>query len=209
LFGRAQYKLPEAADWLLRVLNTKTANGLLVAAIWGLTLEDEIQVSPNSRLVPFSSLRKSSVKERIEQRARRRGDNAVWLTPTFFDKPGTAFITEVRDLPYISADGSPFEILESVTRDASEVWSLVQAISVGRLKNQHVACRWWLRIAKNGHVGTAKIPAEKHGGRIAACRVFHPNGRRSQDMAGIVKGSCHAWGDLEHASVSCALESSD
>src|SRR4029077_63989 len=73
----------------------------------------------------------------------------------------------------------------------------VQAIAVGRLKNQHVAWRWWLRIAKNGHVGTAKIPAEQHGGCIAACRVFYPNGRGSQDMAGIVKGSGHARRDLE------------
>ncbi len=85
----------------------------------------------------------------------------------------------------------------------------VQAIAVGRLKNQHVAWRRWLRIAKNGHVGAAKIAAEEHGGRIAACRVFHPNGRRSQNMAGVVKGSCHAWGDLEHVSVSCTLKSSD
>jgi len=85
----------------------------------------------------------------------------------------------------------------------------VQAIAVGRLKNQHVAWGGWLRIAKNGHVGAAKITAEKHGGRIAACGVFHPNGRRSQDMAGVVKGSCHAWGDLEYVSVSCVLKSSD
>ena len=55
----------------------------------------------------------------------------------------------------------------------------------------------------------AKIAAEEHGGRIAACRVFHPNGRRSQDMAGVVKGCGHARGNLEQVSVSCPLKSSD
>src|SRR5262245_41480703 len=86
---------------------------------------------------------------------------------------------------------------------------LVQTIAIGRLKNQHVAWRWWLRIAKNGHVGTTQIPAEKYGGRIAACRIFHPNGRRSEDMAGIVEGSGQAWRDLLNFSVSYSLESSD
>ena len=28
-------------------------------------------------------------------------------------------------------------------------------------------------------------------------------------MAGVVKGRCHAWGDLEQVSVSCPLESLD
>ena len=37
----------------------------------------------------------------------------------------------MRELPYISPDGSPFTILESVTKEACEVLSLLQAISVG------------------------------------------------------------------------------
>ena len=131
LFGRAQYKVPEAADWLLRVLNTTTANGLFVAVIWGLGLENEIQVSSTSSLIPFPTLRKSIVKDRIEQRSRPNGYNAIWLTPTYYDSPGVALITEVRELPYISPDGSPFTILESVTKEACEVLSLLQAISVG------------------------------------------------------------------------------
>ena len=131
LFGRAQYKLPEAVDWLLRVLNTTTADGLFVAVIWGLWLENEVQVSPTSWLVPFSALRKSTVKDRIEQRSKPTDKNAIWLTPTYYAEPGVALITKVRDLPYISADGSPFTILECVTKEASEVWSLIQAVSVG------------------------------------------------------------------------------
>ena len=131
LFGRAQYKVLEAADWLLRVLNTNTANGLFVAVIWGLELENEIRVSSTSRLIPFSTLRKSTVKDRIEQRSRPNSHNAIWLTPTYYDKPGVALITEVRELPYISAEGSPFTLLESVTKGASEVWAILQAISVG------------------------------------------------------------------------------
>ena len=66
-----------------------------------------------------------------------------------------------------------------------------------------------LRIAKNRHVGAAKIAAKEHGGGIAACRVFHPNGRRSQDMAGVVKGRGHAWSDLEQIPIPCALKSSN
>jgi hypothetical protein len=131
LFGRAQYKVPEAVDWLLRVLNTTTANGLFVAVIWGLGLKDKIQVSSTSWLIPFSTLRKSTMKDWVEQRSRPNDYNAVWLTPTYYDRPGVALITEVRDLPYISADGSPFTILESVTKRASEVLSLLQAMSVG------------------------------------------------------------------------------
>lgn len=131
LFGWAQFDVSQAADWLLRVLNTKTANGLFLAAIWGLALDEEIQVSPTSRLIRFSALRKSSVKDRIEQRARPNSYKAPWLAHTFYDKPGVAFITEVHDLPYISADGSPFKIMEKITREASEIWSMIQAVSVG------------------------------------------------------------------------------
>src|SRR5437870_1934975 len=85
----------------------------------------------------------------------------------------------------------------------------VQPIVVGRLKNQYVAWVRRLRIAENGHIGAAKITAEEHGGPIAPDRVFHPNGRRSQDMAGVVKGCRDAWGNLEHVSVPRPLESSD
>ena len=87
--------------------------------------------------------------------------------------------------------------------------SLVQAIAVGRFKNQYVAWWWWLRIAKNGHIGAAMISAEEQGGRIATRGIFHSDGGRSQYMAGVVKGSCHAWGDLERVSIPCAFESSD
>jgi hypothetical protein len=85
----------------------------------------------------------------------------------------------------------------------------VQTIAVGRLKNQHVAWRWWFRIAKDRHIRTAKISAEEHGGGIAARCIFHTDSRRSQNMVGIVKGCRDARGYLEHVSVSCPLESSN
>ena len=85
----------------------------------------------------------------------------------------------------------------------------VQPIAVGRLKNQYVAWVRRLRIAKNGHIGTAKVTTEEHDGCIAPGRVFQPNGRRSQDMAGVVKGCRDSGGNLEYVSVSRPLESSD
>src|SRR4026207_1721716 len=85
----------------------------------------------------------------------------------------------------------------------------VQAVAVGRLKYQHIAGRRGLRVTEDWHIRTAKISAKKHGGRIAACRIFHSNSRRSQDMAGVVKRSGHAWGNLKHIPVSCSLESAN
>lgn len=133
LFDHARYTddVQKAADWLLRILNTKTADGRFVAALWGVSLEGEVQVGARSKMISFGALPESQMKKKIQQRARSNGSNAPWLAHAFYDVPGVAFTTEVCDLPYISADGSPFAIMEGIWSEASEIWTLIQAVSVG------------------------------------------------------------------------------
>src|SRR5262245_46796640 len=63
----------------------------------------------------------------------------------------------------------------------------MEPISISRFKDQHVAGWRRFRIAKNGHVKAAEVPAKYDSGGIAAGCVFYSNGCRSQDMACIVK----------------------
>ena len=60
-----------------------------------------------------------------------------------------------------------------------------------------------------GMLGRPRSPLKSTVVVLPRAVYFTSNGRRSQDMAGVVKGSCHAWGDLERVSVPCTFESSD
>jgi len=69
-----------AADWLLRILATRKADGLLKAAIWGLSVDREAKLSNRTRLLPFADLPPSEVKKRIGERAQKQWKDAAWMS---------------------------------------------------------------------------------------------------------------------------------
>jgi hypothetical protein len=81
LFDRASGDVTAAADWLLRLLSTRSANATFKAAIWGLSIKEEIRLSESSRLLPFADLPTSPMKERIINRSRRRMGRKLAVSP--------------------------------------------------------------------------------------------------------------------------------
>src|SRR5262245_20210748 len=85
----------------------------------------------------------------------------------------------------------------------------MKTISVRRFKNQHVAGRRRFGIAKDRHVGSAEVAAEKNGGGVPARRIFHPDCRRSQNVSGVVEGSRHSGSHFDLVTVTHASEATD
>ena len=131
LVYRAERGISDAVEWLLRLLSTREVNGILKAAIWGLSIDEEIPLSGLSKLMPFESLPDSRLKDIILHRSRQMYDNSAWLSTQWFDQPRAAFITEVSNFPYIGTDGAAFQRMEELVWEARDLWTLIEATSVG------------------------------------------------------------------------------
>lgn len=94
--------IEHAADWLVRVLTTRYADGTFIAAIWGLNVERETRVGENLILLPFSILHDSSMKRRVSERAKEAWNKSVWTSHSYFDKPAVALVKRVEKFPYIA-----------------------------------------------------------------------------------------------------------
>jgi hypothetical protein len=123
--------IPGAVDKLLQLLTTRETTGLFKAAIWGLSLDQEVPLTPTSRLMPFTALPDSHMKGIISQRAKPCYDGSVWMTQSYYDAPLAAFVEEVPDFPYIGTDGACFDKMNELVWQAHVLWILVQAASVG------------------------------------------------------------------------------
>lgn len=62
LFNKVDYEtvpdIPAAADWLLKLLGTRRAAGLLTVAVWGVSIDAETVLPYLSRLMPWEFCRK-------------------------------------------------------------------------------------------------------------------------------------------------------
>lgn len=135
--------IPAAVDWLLRLLMTRKAKGLLKVVIWGVTLNKEIELSATTRLLPFSALPDSWMKRRIIERAGPCYDGSVWLTETYYDMPALAMVREVADFPYIRTDAASVQVMKALTIEADELAVLIQAGSAGH----PLAVAYWFEYA--------------------------------------------------------------
>jgi hypothetical protein len=135
--------IPGAVDWLLRLLTTRKATGLFKAALWGLNLDQEVALTPASRLMRFADLPDSYMKTRISERAKPCYDGSIWMTQSYFDVPSAAFIAEVADFPYIGTDGACFDIMNALVWKADELGILIQASSIGH----PLALAYWFEYA--------------------------------------------------------------
>jgi hypothetical protein len=120
-----------AADWLIRMLATRHANGLFVAAIWGLSVDREVEIAQGMTLVPFGRLAQSAMKQRITRQAKTWG-TAVWISQRYFDVPGAAIVRKVVDFPYIGALDNSVQRLEELEDEAKPPLYFLQASAAGQ-----------------------------------------------------------------------------
>ena len=120
-----------AVDWLLRLLTTRETTGLFKAAIWGISLDQEVALTKSSYLMPFATLPNSWMKGRISERAKRCYDGSVWMTHNYFDTPTTAFVEELHDFPYIRTDNISFLIMNDMILKVQKLSVLIQAACIG------------------------------------------------------------------------------
>ena len=121
----------DAANWLIRMLGTRHANGLFVTAIWGLSIDREVEIAQGMVLVPFDNLAESAMKRRIANQA-KAWDTAVWISQRSFDVPGSALVRKVADFPYIGALDKSVRTLEKLEDEAKAPLYFLQASAAGQ-----------------------------------------------------------------------------
>jgi hypothetical protein len=133
---RAGFGPDAAADWLIRMLETRMADGVFIVVIWGLSVDREVTIANEMKLVPFDRLSHSYLKRRIEERAeftKRQGwDQAVWLSHDFYDVPGAAIVRRVPKFPYIGSPAESFGRLAKLTAEAQAPVYFLQACGAGQ-----------------------------------------------------------------------------
>jgi hypothetical protein len=134
LLQQGESDVERASDWMLRILATLKAAGRLKIVIWGLSVNENVTLSPSSRLMPFERLDRSPLKDRITDRARSLWDKLIWVSERFYDLPGAALVYEIADVPYIDRgpNTGAFEAIWSHLDQASEIRTLLEAAWVGR-----------------------------------------------------------------------------
>src|SRR5258708_11654547 len=131
VFNRAMHDVAQAADWLLRLLSVRSADGSFKCAVWGVSINEEIRLSESVRLLPFAALSESHMKTHITNSSRQLYGEAVWLSTNLFDVPGAAFVLDAPSFPHIGRDNSPFLEFERLQGEAINFWTLLEAASVG------------------------------------------------------------------------------
>ena len=120
-----------AADWLVRLLTTKNADGIFKAAIWGISIDSEVYLSDRTSLLPFATLPSTEMKKRIDERAQPQWENAAWMSERFFDVPPTALIRRAPNFPYIRSDDASFNAMRAIEREAYDLMVFLQGRAVG------------------------------------------------------------------------------
>ena len=110
---------------------TRHANGLFVTAIWGLSIDREVEIAQGMVLVPFDNLAESAMKRRIANQA-KAWDTAVWISQRSFDVPGSALVRKVADFPYIGALDKSVRTLEKLEDEAKAPLYFLQASAAGQ-----------------------------------------------------------------------------
>ena len=128
-----------AADWLIRLLGTPDADAKFTVAIWGLSVDQEVQLAENVRLMPFATLPDSPLKKRISERAATLWNDVVWVSQRRFDLPGAAIIWKVANFPYIRTDDASFQAMAELESAAQEAAIFLQ----GRIAGQPLAFGYW------------------------------------------------------------------
>src|SRR4029077_1966603 len=128
-----------AADWLLRLLGTRQADGTFTAAVLGLLGDRETPLRTRSRLMPFGQLPDSRLKKRISDRAGKLWNDAVWMSQSYFNLPGAAIVRQVASFPFIVTDGASFRTMADLEAETYETLVFLQ----GKAAGQPLALGYW------------------------------------------------------------------
>jgi hypothetical protein len=127
-----------AADWLIRTLGTRKADGVFIVVIWGLSVDREVNIADRMTLVPFYQLSDSYMKRRIAERAeftkqsRRAWDQGVWSSPNLYDLPGAAIVRKVAKFPYIGSPAASFGRLAELQAETKLPLPFLEASAAGQ-----------------------------------------------------------------------------
>jgi hypothetical protein len=118
-----------AVDWLIRLLNTREARGVQIAAIWGLQVDREIKIAQGISLLPFESLSDRHMKRRILERAQKLWNGAVFTGNRYFDVPGAAIVKKIADVPYIASPVESFSKFDEVDAELKKALLFLEAVA--------------------------------------------------------------------------------
>jgi len=127
-----------AADWLIRTLETRRAEGVFIVVIWGLSVDREVKIAKGMTLVPFDQLSDSYMKRRIADRAeftkrsRRAWDHGVWSSANSYDVPGAAIVRKVAKFPYIGSPTISFGRLAELEAEARVAIPFLETSAAGQ-----------------------------------------------------------------------------
>ena len=127
-----------AADWLIRMVETRKADGVFIVVIWGLSVDREVRIADRLALVPFDQLSDSYMKRKIAERAeftkqsRRAWDQGVWSSPNLYDLPGAAIVRKVAKFPYIGSPAAHFGRLAELEAETKVPLPFLEANAAGQ-----------------------------------------------------------------------------
>ena len=86
-------------SWLQKVLSTQVADGKFITALWNVPVNEEVQLAPDVRLVPFDSLPNSGQKTAIENSQFQTG---IISTALAWQPPSSALVVPYQVAPFLS-----------------------------------------------------------------------------------------------------------
>ncbi|AZG76287.1 HEPN domain-containing protein [Methylocystis rosea] len=112
-------------------METRSANFRFVAAIWGLSIEEEVEIAPGLMLLPFDHLPDSEVKRWLVGRAIPWPLHA-WYSTGFFGRPGAALVRTVTNFPYVGNLEEAMRCIEKLEEDLRAPLYFLQAAVAGQ-----------------------------------------------------------------------------
>lgn len=91
----------EAIEWMQRVLATESATSLSISALWGVPVDDEIELLDNVKIVPLDSIPDSFNKRWLMGLSNAFVGNAVY-SPLNFTSPQSALVVSEKIKPFIT-----------------------------------------------------------------------------------------------------------
>jgi len=164
---------PGAADWLIRTLETRYTNGLFAVVIWGLSVDQPVEIANDMTLLPIDRLPDMPMKRRVTERAQKARYGAVWTSQNFLDAPGAAIVRKVVDFPYIGSPENSFGRLAKLESGVQAPLSFLKASAAG----QPLVARSWFEyddpdLDFNASKEAESVEAEKDE-TLAVLRRLH------------------------------------
>ncbi len=130
--SRAEWKSSQdAADWLLYTLKQRTVTVVLKAAIWGISINEDVKLSDSVRLLQFDKLPSTYCKIIIADRKKWQHSHFVWFSERHYDPPLTAYTEEIHDVPFISKNDFGRDRMDQAARSAIELCRMIEGVCVG------------------------------------------------------------------------------